>query len=233
MSGISGSSTNADVRVILFLGAPGSGKGTQSSWLSAQKGIPCLSTGDMLRAEARRNTRAGLKLRRILASGSLVDDSMVCDAVSSRLKRELPTRSMILDGFPRTVRQAECLDQILSGMGMPGPVVLHLDVSREPLIKRLTSRRQCPSCGTIFNLLSRPSSMGDRCENDGAALVQREDDCEAVIVRRFTEFDLACAPLLEYYGNADYHRIDGDRDPELVSAELLQILGVREARAAA
>jgi adenylate kinase family enzyme len=75
--------------------------------------------------------------------------------------------------------------------------------------------------------------MGDRCENEGTVLVQREDDCEAVIVRRFTEFDLSCAPLLEYYANADYHRIDGDRDPQLVSAELLHILGVREARAAA
>src|SRR5580658_2211768 len=176
-------------RVILFLGAPGSGKGTQSSLLSGQLGIPCLSTGDMLRAEAARNTRAGLKLRDILAAGSLVDDEVVCRAVNSRLRRELPKRGIILDGFPRTRKQAECLDQILSTMGMPGPVVLHLDVSRERLLSRLTARRQCASCGAIFNLLSRPSSRGTRCENDGGVLMHREDDTEAVIVRRLNEFD--------------------------------------------
>src|ERR1700722_12359756 len=110
-------------RVILFLGAPGSGKGTQSSWLSGRLGIPCLSTGDMLRAEAGRKTPAGLKLRDILASGSLVDDRTVCNAVSARLRRDLTgcspnnltNNGIILDGFPRTVKQAECLDRILSG----------------------------------------------------------------------------------------------------------------------
>src|SRR5580658_4835998 len=182
-------------RVILFLGAPGSGKGTQSSLLSAQLGIPCLSTGEMLRAEAARNA----KLRDILAAGSLVDDSVVCRAVSDRLKRELPSRGIILDGFPRTRRQAECLDQILAGMGLPGPLVLHLDVSRDRLLGRLTSRRQCAVCGTIFNLLSRPSSLGERCENDGGILLQREDDAEAVILRRLTEFDRWCEPLVDFY----------------------------------
>jgi adenylate kinase len=220
-------------RVILFLGAPGSGKGTQSSWLSGQLGIPCLSTGDMLRAEAGRKTAAGLKLREILASGSLVDDNVVCNAVSARLKRELPVRGIVLDGFPRTVKQAECLDRVLSDMGMPGPIVLHLDVSRERLVGRLTSRRQCAVCGTIFNLISRPSSRGMYCENDGAMLEQREDDSEAVILRRLTAFNLSCAPLVEYYHGADYYRIDGDRESEVVSNELFDIVGPEEARAAA
>jgi adenylate kinase len=220
-------------RVILFLGAPGSGKGTQSSRLSEQLGIPCLSTGDMLRAEAARNTRAGLKLRGILAAGTLVDDEVVCHAVSARLRRELPTRGIILDGFPRTRKQAECLDHILAGMGMPGPVVLHLDVPRDRLLGRLTSRRQCAVCGTIFNLQSRPSSLGERCENDGGVLLQREDDAEAVILRRLTEFDRSCAALVDYYGGADYHRIDGDRDTEVVAVELLDVVGPAEARAAA
>src|ERR1700735_4157645 len=138
-------------RVILFLGAPGSGKGTQSSWLSSQLGIPRLSTGEMLRAEAKQNTPAGLRLRDILASGSLVSDKIVCDAVASRLKRKLPDRGIILDGFPRTLKQAECLDRILAGLRAPGPLVLHLDVSREKLRERLTARRQCGTCGSIFN----------------------------------------------------------------------------------
>jgi adenylate kinase len=225
--------TKSAGRVILFLGAPGSGKGTQSSWLSGQLGIPSLSTGDMLRAESKRNTPAGMKLREVLASGSLVDDEVVCAAVSSRLKRALPAQGIILDGFPRTRKQAECLNQILSTMGMPGPVVLHLDVSRERLLGRLTARRQCSTCGTIFNLLSRPSLRGTHCENDGGVLLQREDDTESVIVRRLIEFDLSCAPLVDFYKAADYHRVDGDRDPEAVSAELLAIAGRVSACAAA
>jgi adenylate kinase len=210
-------------RVILFLGAPGSGKGTQSSWLSEQLGIPCLSTGEMLRAD--------LQLRGILAAGSLVDDEVVCLAVSARLRSELPARGMILDGFPRTRGQAECLDQILTSAGMPGPVVLHLDVPRDRLAGRLASRRQCAVCGTIFNLLSRPSSLGDRCENEGGVLVQREDDTEAVIRRRLIEFDRSCAPLVDFYsrGKHRYHRIDGDRDTGVVAAELLEIAGLGEA----
>jgi len=215
-------------RVILFLGAPGSGKGTQSSWLSSQLGIPSLSTGEMLRAAAKQNTPAGLRLREILASGSLVEDEIVCDAVASRLWSEKSDRGIFLDGFPRTRKQAECLDRILAGMKTPGPLVLHLDVSRERLLGRLTARRQCATCGAIFNLLSRPSSAGTRCENDGGELLQRDDDSESVILRRLAEFEASSAPLIEYYRKADYHRIDGDREPDSISAELLRI--VRPAR---
>jgi adenylate kinase len=219
-------------RVILFLGAPGSGKGTQSSWLSSQLGIPSLSTGDMLRAEAKQNTPSGLRLREILASGSLVDDATVCDAVASRLRREGLDRGIILDGFPRTVKQAECLDRILAGMRMPGPLVLHLDVSRDRLLGRLTARRQCAECGAIFNLLSRPSLAGTRCENDGGELLQRDDDAEGVILRRLAEFEASSAPVVGHYRNADYHRIDGDRDTGPISAELLRIVRLESTRAA-
>ena len=220
-------------RIILFLGAPGSGKGTQSSWLAKQLGIPCLSTGDMLRAEAKQNTPAGAKLRKILASGSLVRNAIVCDAVASRLRSDIPKAGLILDGFPRTVQQAECLDRILASLGMPRPIVLHLHVSHTSLLERLTARRQCPGCGAIYNLLLRPSSRGLYCESDGQRLVQRDDDTEAVILRRFTEFEAACAPLVEYYRDGDYHRIDGEREAEVVSAELLSIVNPREAMVAA
>jgi adenylate kinase len=211
-------------RVILFLGAPGSGKGTQSSWLSKQLGIPSLSTGDMLRAEAKKNTAGGLRLRKILASGSLVSDSTVCDAVGARLRSERG-RGIILDGFPRTVNQAHCLDRILAGMKMRKPLVLHLAVSQSRLLERLTARRQCTVCGTIYNLLTRPSRAGTLCENDGGELLRRDDDSESVIMRRFVEFNAACAPLVEYYSQADYHRIDGDREAELISRDLLKVSG--------
>jgi adenylate kinase len=219
--------------VILFLGAPGSGKGTQSAWLSERLGIPSLSTGDMLRAEAKRKTRAGSKLRAVMASGLLVDDQLVCEAVKARLQRDLRGGPMILDGFPRTLVQAECLDRTLAEMRMPSPVVLHLDVAREKLVGRITSRRHCGKCGAIYNLLSRPSAQGTRCENDGTELQQREDDSEAVIRRRLMEFDLSCAPLVEHYSHGDYHRIDGDREPLEISAELLRIVAYDRVRAAA
>jgi adenylate kinase len=220
-------------RIILFLGAPGSGKGTQSSWLSGQLGVPCLSTGDMLRAAARENTPGGVKLRNILASGSLVSDQLVCDAVGSRLRGDIPDKGIILDGFPRTIQQAECLDRILIGIGMQRPQVLHLEVSRERLLARLTARRQCSTCGAIFNLLSKPSSRGMHCEHDGGNLVQRDDDTEAVILRRLLDFEASCARLVEYYRDADYYRIDGDREADVVSAELLSIVGQAKARVAA
>jgi adenylate kinase len=219
-------------RVILFLGAPGSGKGTQSFWLSSQLGIPSLSTGDMLRAEAKQNTPAAERLRATLASGALVSDEMVCDAVASQLRSERE-RGMILDGFPRTLNQARCLDEILAGLKMPRPLVLHLEVSAGRLRDRLMARRQCGVCGTIYNVLSRPSRAGARCENDGSPLLQREDDSEKAILRRFVEFNAACAPLVQYYGKADYHRIDGDREPALISAELLKIAGPAKKQAAA
>ncbi len=219
-------------RVLLFLGAPGSGKGTQSAWLSSQLGIPSLSTGDMLRGEAKRNTPAGLRLREVLASGSLVSDSIVCDAVAARLQRERES-GMILDGFPRTLKQAESLTRILASAEMPQPVVFHLHVSRERLVARLTARRHCAECGAIFNLLSRPSARGMFCENDGGKLLQRDDDSREVILRRLTDFETSCAPLVDYYRRTDYHRIDGDRDAELVSAELLRIASPARTRAAA
>ena len=187
----------------------------------------------MLRAAAKENTPQGLKLRKVLASGSLVSDSIVCDAVGARLRSGVPEKGIILDGFPRTVQQAQCLDRILARLGMSEPLVLHLDVSHGNILGRLTARRQCGVCGAIYNLRSMPSARGMYCEKDGGNLVQRDDDTEAVISRRLAEFEASFAPLLEYYGGGDYHRIDGDREADAVAAELLAISSPVEARAAA
>jgi adenylate kinase len=219
--------------VILFLGPPCCGKGTQSARLSSALGIPALSTGEMLRVEAKQDTPAGIRLRETLASGVLVKDEIVCAAVASRLRRDIPEKGIILDGFPRTIKQARCLDRIVANLRMPKPVVFYLDVTRERLIERMTARRQCAVCGTIFNLTSCPSKAGMRCEHDGGALVQRADDTESVIRRRLTDFETACAPLIEHYRAANYHHIDGDRDADLVFADLLQLMGPSETRAAA
>lgn len=220
-------------RVILFLGAPGSGKGTQSARLSAQLGIPSLSTGDMLRGEAKQETPEGLRLREILASGALVSDAIVCEAVASRLRRELRKTGIILDGFPRTVKQAEFLDRLLAELNLAKPLALHLDVATELLLERLTSRRQCTKCGTIFNLISSPSRGGLKCENDGGDLIARSDDTETAIARRLSEFEATFTPLIHYYRKANYHRIDGDRDPEIIASDLIRIVRPRKSQAAA
>lgn len=221
-------------RVIVFIGAPGSGKGTQSLRLAKKLRVPALSTGEMLRGEAKRNTAEGRRLREILAAGSLVDDAIVCGAVNARLHRDLHGRGgMILDGFPRNLNQAQRLDRTLASLGKPGPLVLHLEASQECLIERLAARRHCERCGTVYNLALRPSRLSTHCENDGGLLVSRDDDDEAVIGRRLDDFDRACAPLVDFYRKADYHLIDGDQDAEVVSAALLAIVGMSAARAAA
>ena len=158
---------NNNPRVILLMGAPGSGKGTQSARLTSLLGIPSLSTGEILRAEAKKNTPEGRNLRQIMASGALVDDETVCTAIASRLRQELRSSGLILDGFPRTVEQARFLDSVLASMNLPGPTVLQIEVSPESLLKRLTARRQCAICGHIYNLHSCPSTAGAVCEADG------------------------------------------------------------------
>ncbi|HKD10042.1 MAG TPA: nucleoside monophosphate kinase [Bryobacteraceae bacterium] len=217
-------SNRTRARVMILLGAPGSGKGTQGAWLSRRLGIPCLSTGEILRGEAKRNTPAGFRLRQLLATGALVDDETVCAVVGARLRREPPVRGVIFDGFPRTLQQAEFLDGLLSELGLPRPIAIHLDVSADGLLRRLSGRRQCAACGEVYNLSSRPSSRGSRCEKDGGALIQRDDDTEEVILRRLQEFESYSAPLIEYYEGVGYRRIAADREPKVVSEELLEIV---------
>jgi adenylate kinase len=219
-------SDQSRARVILMLGAPGSGKGTQSSWLSKQFGIPCLSTGEILRTEAKRNTPAGFRLRQILATGALVDDDMVCAVVGARLQREKPENGLILDGFPRTVQQACFLDSLLADLGLPRPTVIDLEISKEGLLRRLAGRRQCAVCGSVYNLISRPSRRGSRCETDGGALVQRDDDTEGVILHRMEEYEAFSAPLIDYYKTANYHRVTADRDVNAIAKDLLSALSM-------
>ena len=205
-------------RVIVFIGAAGSGKGTQSLRLASELGIPCLSTGEALRAEAERPTPAGVRLRRLLASGSLVSDEVVCKVVASRLRAQT-----ILDGFPRTVRQASFLDGILAEMGLPRPLVFHLDVPKAALIQRLAARRHCVRCGCVYNLISRPSLGGLRCEIDGGPLTAREDDKKAAILKRLAEYDQSASALIEYYAGADYYRLEGVQVPDAIAATLVRI----------
>jgi adenylate kinase len=215
------------------MGAPGSGKGTQSALLASRPGIECISTGTILRNEARRNTPGGFRLRQTMASGALVDDDSVCDAVASRimLLNNDPESAeiVILDGFPRNVRQARKLDQLLAALEMPAPLVLHLDVSEDVLLRRLSRRRQCAECGAIYNLISGPSILGSFCEIDGGALLERDDDTQSIVNRRFETYRAETLPLVGYYCGRDdsstiYRRIDGNRGAAEIANDVCDIV---------
>ncbi len=228
-----------DGRIILLMGAPGSGKGTQSSLLESKFGFTCISTGAMLRQEARQDTPSGFRLRQVMASGELVDDATVCNAVASQIKT-LAAQSfgakanLIIDGFPRTVEQAKCLDRLLAETGVPGPLVLHLDVPQDVLLRRLARRRQCAVCGAIYSLASGPaaaelSAGGGRCRIDGGALVERDDDSEGVVERRLVAYAASTLPVLDYYRRRDYRsgiyrRLDGNRSAGEIAKEVCDIV---------
>ncbi len=238
-----GTGTCGAGRIILLFGAPGSGKGTQSALLTSRYGIAAVSTGALLREEAKRNSPSGFRLRQTLAAGALVEDEQVFRAVKSRVKalREKngtnSAGSLILDGFPRTATQARMLDQLLTDLGMASPLVLHLDVPAEVLRTRLASRRQCATCGFIYNLRSERSGAGSRCQIDGGALVERDDDSEGVVGRRLSAYEAETLPVLDYYRR--HHRgtccsrLDGNRDPELVASDICHALGLQEPTAVA
>lgn len=221
------------------MGAPGSGKGTQSSLLESQFGFTCISTGAMLRQEARQNTPAGFRLRQVMANGELVDDDIVCDAVGSQIKALVSQShgdkaNLIIDGFPRTVEQAKCLEQLLGRMDVPGPLVLHLDVPQDVLLRRLTRRRQCAVCDAVYSLASGPaaselSAGGGRCRIDGGALVERDDDSEGVVERRLAAYSTSTLPVLDYYRKRHcrsgiYRRLDGNRSAAEIAKEVCDIV---------
>jgi adenylate kinase len=227
------------IRIILLMGPPGSGKGTQSALLASRFACTELSTGAMLREEAKRNTPAGLRLRQIMATGAFVDDATVCKAVASRIRASLSDGSaiqstqmggtFILDGFPRTVGQARSLDRLLEGLGMPAPLVLHLVVPNDVLMRRLARRRQCATCGAISNLAAGLTVEGARCQVDGGALVERDDDSEGVVAQRLRAYETETLPVVEYYRgrdrcDGDYRRIDGNRGAAEIGKDLCDIV---------
>jgi len=210
--------------VILLFGPPGCGKGTQGAIITRQLGIPSISTGEILRAEMRAGTPLGNAAKEIMASGGLVGDDIVNGMIKNRLSEPDCRKGCLLDGYPRTLAQAQYLDGLLKELGYPPPVVLFLDVPEGVLVARLTSRRQCPACGKIYNLLSQPPKREGVCDEDGAALIQREDDKEEVIRARLAEYAASTGPLIGYYAGESFHKIDGNRRPEEIQADVDRLL---------
>jgi adenylate kinase len=184
---------------VIFLGAPGAGKGTQARRLAGEAGEPQVATGDMLREAAAEGTPLGREAKRYMDSGALVPDEVVIGLVDERLARADAATGYVLDGFPRTVAQAEALDGLLGRRRQELDRVIFFDVSRPELIRRLTGRRICRKCGTTFHMVSAPPRTAGRCDVCGGELYQREDDAEATVARRLDVYETQTAPLLDYY----------------------------------
>jgi adenylate kinase len=185
---------------ILLLGAPGVGKGTQAKELVKLWGVPQISTGDLLRANVAQGTAIGKAAREIMQRGDLVPDSMVNEMVAIRLQQPDTVRGYILDGFPRTLPQATWLDGRLTAHPESLPVVavsLHVDYNQ--LLRRITGRRNCPVCQTIYNIYSNPPQRAGFCDVEGAALAQRADDTEKVFAERMRAYESQTAPVIEHY----------------------------------
>lgn len=160
--------------VLLLFGPPGSGKGTQSGRISNWLGIPAISTGDMLREEIKAGSALGNAAKSIMTSGGLVGDDLVNRMLAQRVSAADSAHGFLLDGYPRTVEQAEYLDDLLAERRFAAPIVLHLDVPMDALVGRLTSRRQCPQCKRIYNLLQLPPRMPGVCDDDGTPLITQD-----------------------------------------------------------
>jgi adenylate kinase len=184
---------------LIFLGAPGAGKGTQARRLADESGVAHVATGDMLREAVAQQAPLGLEAKRYMDAGGLVPDEVVIGLVAERLAWPDAKTGFVLDGFPRTPAQAEALDHMLAERGLGLDRVLFLDVSRPELLRRLTGRRICRSCGTTFHLVSAPPQVAGRCDACGGELYQREDDAEAAVAHRLDVYERQTAPLLEYY----------------------------------
>jgi len=184
---------------IVLLGAPGSGKGTQAKKLMADRNIPQVSTGDMLREAVAAGTRFGLKAKPVIEAGNFVPDEVVLGIISERLARPDAEEGFILDGFPRTTQQALDLDELLDQMGTPLDAAVLLDIDFDILMKRLTGRRTCSLTGKLLNVYLSPQEELDECTNAGGKLIQREDDNEETIANRLRIYGERTEPLIDFY----------------------------------
>jgi adenylate kinase len=184
---------------IVLLGAPGSGKGTQAKRLVEKYGIPQISTGDLLRAAVAEGTPLGLKAKAAMDAGELVSDQLVLGMIRERLSKPDTQKGFILDGFPRNIAQAEALDQLLQEIQQPLQKAVHIKVSYESLMQRLTGRRTCESCGTLYNIYSSPPKQEGICDRCGGKLLHRADDNEETIAKRLKVYEEQTQPLSSYY----------------------------------
>jgi adenylate kinase len=219
---------------IVLLGAPGSGKGTQSQRLVQRFGIPQISTGDLLRSAVARATPLGIAAKDAMQAGKLVDDSIVLGMIRERLSQPDTGAGFILDGFPRNIAQANALDVLLTDVGQPLSAVVLLEVDNRELTRRIAGRRSCPVCGTVYNIYSMTLGSDLRCTkcSDHPPLVQRPDDNEETVIQRLHVYDQQTRPLIDYYrGKGLLRTIDAQTEVDTVTAALVSALSKPAERA--
>ncbi|MFC4389241.1 adenylate kinase [Gracilibacillus marinus] len=186
---------------LILMGLPGAGKGTQAEKIVEKYQIPHISTGDMFRLAIKEGTELGQKAKSFMDEGSLVPDEVTIGIVEERLSKPDCEKGFLLDGFPRTIAQAEALDQLLNKMNKSLDYVLHVDVDTNELVERLTGRRICPTCGATYHVLFNPPKEEGVCDKDGAALIQREDDQPATVKNRLDVNIAQTQPMLDFYSD--------------------------------
>ncbi len=216
---------------LIFLGPPGSGKGTQTELLAQEQGIPKISTGDILREAVRQGTALGRKARSYMDAGELVPDEVMVALIAERIKQDDCRDGFLLDGFPRTIHQAEAFDEILQQASIQVDAAISLEVQREVLIERLENRQTCESCGMVYNQKTNPAPQNGRCKKCGGKILHRSDDDKATMMKRLSVFEAQTRPLKQYYSERNLLvAIDGSRSIFEVHQAILSELDRRKQR---
>jgi adenylate kinase len=211
---------------LLIMGRPGAGKGTQAVNIKEYYNIPHISTGDMFRAAIKNQTKLGLLAKSYMDKGALVPDEVTIGIVEERLLEDDCKNGFLLDGFPRTIAQAEALDAFLNKNNVKLDAVLDVNVPAEILVRRMVGRRVCKTCGATFHVEFNPSKVAGVCDNCGSPLIQRADDTEATATNRLQVYDENTAPLLEYYKKQNILKtVNGDQSLEKVFEDIKVVLG--------
>lgn len=207
---------------IVFLGPPGAGKGTQAARLAEHFGVPHIATGDMLREAAGADTPLGRRVAEIMARGELVPDDLTNQLARGRIAQRDAEKGFVLDGYPRSAEQARALDRALEEIGAALDVVINFEVTEDEIVARLSGRRVCPVCKTVYHLVAHPPRVAERCDRDGTGLIQRDDDREATVRRRLEVYAARTRPLVDLYrGRGLLKEVDAMGSKEEVLGRLL------------
>lgn len=211
---------------IIMLGAPGAGKGTQAKQIAGKYEIPHISTGDIFRANIKNGTELGKKAKEYMDQGLLVPDELTCDLVMDRIQQDDCKNGFVLDGFPRTIPQAEALDAALTKIGQKMDYAIDVDVPDENIVNRMSGRRACLDCGATYHIVSLPPKTEGKCDHCGSDLVLREDDKPETVQKRLTVYHDQTQPLIDYYKNQGILKsVDGTQPMEAVFTAITDILG--------
>lgn len=211
---------------IIMLGAPGAGKGTQAIKIAEKYGIPHISTGDIFRANIKNGTELGKKAKEYMDKGSLVPDELTCDLVVDRIHQDDCANGFVLDGFPRTIPQAEALDKALTKDNEKMDFVIDIEVPDESIVKRMGGRRACVNCGATYHVVSAPPKVEGVCDHCGGKLTIRDDDKPETVQHRLSVYHEQTQPLIDFYKKAGIlHSVDGTKQLDEVFADVVKILG--------